>query len=102
MADLGKRIMEAGPFTAPLCVAMLLVIAYLVKQNAAKDKKLDAKTLQVEELLKESKTELKEAAVEYARNGEATRTVLTASTQMEQAWIAKADIVLAALQRSGG
>ena len=52
MADLGKMIMEAGPYTAPLCLALLAAIAWLVKQNAAKDKKLDAKDDLIQKLLK--------------------------------------------------
>ncbi len=56
------------------------MIGYLVRENWAKDKKLDAKTVQIEQLLKEQAVELKEAAVEYAKNGEDTRTVLTAFT----------------------
>lgn len=70
---------QAGPWQA-FFTGALMVIAYLVRQNAVKDKKLDARTVQIEQLLKDQAVELKEAAVEYAKNGEDTRTVLTAFT----------------------
>lgn len=76
---MGELLQQAGPWQG-LLTGAFAVIAYLVRQNAVQDKKLDAKTAQIEQLLKEQAVELKEAAVEYAKNGEDTRTVLTAFT----------------------
>ena len=72
-----ELLQDAGPWQG-LLTGAFIVIGYLVKQNSDKDKKLDAKILQIEQLLKDQAVELKEAAVEYAKNGEDTRAVITA------------------------
>lgn len=81
---------EAGPFTAPLCMGMSLVIYWLLKDRA--EMLVDLKAVREDATaLREKRVGDREAAArEYMEQGEATRTAI-------REWTRRADDVLTAV-----
>lgn len=80
-------IKEAGPYTAPLSLAMVVVIRWLLKQLAVRDAALVEANADRMLLREKRADDLLKAADEYRQHGEAMRDGM-------REWKATADVVL--------
>lgn len=87
MADWLAYVKEAGPFTAPLCLAMSIVIRWLLKQLTLRDVALVEANKDRMELREKRTEDMLLAANEYRAHGEAMRDGM-------REWKATADVVL--------
>jgi hypothetical protein len=72
---------QAGPFTAPLCVAMAYALGWLNKERKRAWIKVDALQKEANALREKRADDLEKAAREYAEFGEATRLTLREWTE---------------------
>lgn len=91
--DFGAYIKEAGPFTAPLCLGMMLVIRWLLLDRARLLATLVAADADRMALRERRATDLADAAEEYRVQSEHMRSVMSE-------WTARAQAVLDIAARS--
>lgn len=84
-------IKEAGPFTAPLCVGMVVVIRWLLTDRKRLLDLLEEAEAERRSLRDKRAGELERAAIEYREHGEAMREVM-------REWSGKAQSVLDLVQ----
>lgn len=86
--DFAEYIMGAGPFTAPLCLAMLIALVWVVNQWMKERGRNDR-------LMEDRATRAELFAKDYAEYGEVMRATITANTGALATFNAKAEVVLA-------
>ena len=86
--DLADYIMKAGPFTAPLCLAMLIAVTWVIKQWMAE-------RAEVTRLLVDRAGYMEQGAKDYAEYGEVMRATIVANTNAVATFNAQAEVVLA-------
>lgn len=73
---MGEIIASAGPFTAPLCGAMALAIAWILKDRADEKAKKEVAEKDAAQLRDKRAEDLQRFATELAEIGEASRVVM--------------------------
>ena len=76
MADFLSYLQTAGPFTAPLCVAMVYALWWMNRERIRAWEKAEALSDEATKLREKRAEDLEKAAREYAEFGEAVRLTL--------------------------
>lgn len=83
-----KYLQDAGPFTAPVCVAMAYALFWMNRERSRALDRLDGLIAEANKLREKRADDLEKAAREYAEFGEATRLTLREWTETAKALIA--------------
>lgn len=87
--DINALIKEAGPYTAPLCLAMGAAIGWLLKELATARRETREAREDATQLREKRATDLERAAREYAEAGEANRNSMREWTTAAEAVLAR-------------
>lgn len=90
--NFGDMVKEAGPYTGPLCIAMISAIGWLLKQLTASRKAEKEARDDATQLREKRAEDLERAAKEYAAAGEAMRVAM-------REWTTSAETILKLVRR---